>query len=251
MSGDAGDKPFAPSEHKLREARKRGEVPGIRDLPSAAAALGVALVAWLMSRWLWHTGQGLLDALVQLAMAATEHQSQLVLAMRIVGWQLMLVCVPLLLAAPIVAVSLKLLLVGPVFSAKPVTPDFKRINPVAGAARLFSRDTWVALVKSLLCFALVGLLLGAWIMAHLREALQPLPAAAQLVHTLSMLGREILLGLLVLGAIAGFDAAYQVWSFKRRMRMDHKDLRDEYKQLEGNPEVKGERRQEHQRLVNS
>lgn len=245
---DGGDKPFAPTDHRLQEARRRGEVPQARELPSAAGLLAVVLVAWLMGLWSWRRLQALFDTALQLVAQPEPLQQQATLALALAAQCLFWVTLPLLAVAALVPLLVRRIVNGPVFSWQPVVPDFKRLNPGNGLKRLVSLETTVGLAKGLAGMAVLLLALFSWTAASLPALLQPWPAAAAIAATLRALRTEALIAAALLLVLALADTLYQRWSFHRRMRMDMKDLRDEHKQLEGDPHVKAARRGEHQRL---
>ncbi len=250
MSSDGKDKPFAPTQHKLNEARKRGEVPHANDAPLVASLLCVCAALLALSGWMISAGRHLLESLIELAFSPRLGPAHLAAAARLAAQETLLASLALLFTAGVAATLVKWLLTGTVLSSKPITPDLKRINPVSGLQRIFSGETWFALLKSLLCAVVIGLTLAAWLKATLREVMVSLSPQDLLAVSSHLLLRQLGLGCLVLAVFAGMDYMFQRWSFMRKMRMDHKDLHDEFKQQEGSPEIKGERKQEHRRLVN-
>lgn len=249
MSSDAKDKPYAPSQQKLDEARKRGEVPQVKDAPLVASMAFVCALLLALSDWLMSQASGLLDSLLALAFMQQPGSAPVAAGTRLAGQTWVLISAVLLFAAGLVGTLTKWLLVGPVVSAKPVTPDFQRINPVSGFKRIFSGETWFSLLKSLVCAAVIGLALMAWLLPALRHVMTSFTPLDLLAVSGHLLLRELGLGCIVLAVFAVADLMYQRWTFMRNMRMDHKDLHDEHKQQEGSPEVKSERKQEHRRLL--
>jgi len=249
--GDSRGKPYAPSEHRLREARERGEVPQIKDLPAAASVMLVCVVIGAVGETAAERGRQLLNDLIVIAFAADTGARQCALAARLTAGFALEFIAPMLLLAGLSSTALRRLLIGPVASMKPLMPDFKRINPVSGFTRLISRDTWFALAKSLLTLTIVMTTLGNWIVAHLRGLLGVHGSLLAWRAGNHFLWVEALIASAMLCAVALIDTLWQRDNYFGRMRMDMKDLRDEHKNLQGNPEIQHERKREHQRLLNS
>lgn len=249
MSGSAGDKPFAPSEHKLRQARLRGETLQVRDLPAIAATLAAAGLIWALSGWLIGGTQALFVQLIDLSTLDQPPQQVLKLSLMLGLRWVFLVSAALLLPVALASVAVRRFIIGPIWSMQPLAPKIERLNPVAGLKRMLSGDTWFGLVKSL---GAAGLVLGAlwlWWGSQIEHLRRPIDSAAAIQLSTKLLWTQILIGSMLLLALAGLDLLYQHWSFRRRMRMDMKELRDEFKQLEGSPEVKSARKGEHRRLA--
>jgi flagellar biosynthetic protein FlhB len=148
---------------------------------------------------------------------------------------------PLLLLTLITALGAPLVLGGWSFSTQALIPDFSRLNPLSGIARMVSLRSWVELTKSLGKFALVGGagVLVIWLnmdelMSLGRESLQ-----AAIGHSMAITGEALifLTGALVL--IAAIDVPFQIWEYNREMRMTRDEIRQENKESEGSPEVRG------------
>lgn len=133
----------------------------------------------------------------------------------------------------------------PLWTTEPLMPKFDRISPMAGAKRIFGKDAWVNFAKGLAKILLVGI--GVWLgLWGERDRLQ---GFAQMdVHALLpavlVLTIKLMAGVLAIFAIIAIgDFGYQRFSWYRRQRMTKQELKDEYKNTEGNPEVKAKLRQ--------
>ena len=153
--------------------------------------------------------------------------------------------------APVAGICVLAGLVAPVamsglqFSQKALMPDFKRLSPAAGLKRLYGAESVAELLKSLLRVALIGGAAAICVklgLNPLRELLtMPLEQAVRsgLAFTSTLL-LATTGGLILLAAI---DAPYQKWNWLRKLKMTRQELREEMKESEGSPEVKGRIRQ--------
>ncbi|WP_172200422.1 flagellar biosynthesis protein FlhB [Niveibacterium sp. COAC-50] len=235
------DKSEQPSPHKLERARERGSFVRSQDttfaLVLAAAAGGT-----------YALGERTLAAAARLTVGGLR----LGIEAPPFGARIMsLGADALALAAPLIFLFLIAALVGAgiqargVLSAEPLKPDFSRLNPAQGLKRLFSLRALLDLGRSLLKLAASGALLGFWLHHRFAEVLglahrAPRRIAAEAV---SLVGELLsLLALLYVG-FALLDWLVARWDFMRQMRMSKRELKDEFKEREGDPRIKQRQRE--------
>ncbi|NDU86186.1 MAG: flagellar type III secretion system protein FlhB, partial [Ferrovum sp.] len=148
--------------------------------------------------------------------------------------------IPLMGLLVATAVFSPLLLNGWLFSFQPLQPKFSRLDPGAGLARMFSRQSLVELGKSIAKALVVGLA-GIWAMWHLLDQILALPgmAVTQAASRMgSLVGQSFMLLLLGMMLVAAVDVPFQLWEHNRRLRMTKEEVRQEAKETEGDPHVK-------------
>lgn len=240
MATEDQDKTEQPTSHRLEEARERGEVMKSVDATGTAVLIAFAATFTVIAG-------SVMTALAR----ATAHMLVLAGNRPIIGpglfgwlraayfplWQSL---APLAIALLVVAVLANVLQTGPIFSSHPITPDFKRLNPAQTLKRLFSPRMLWELAKLGLKLGLLGVL--GWFVFGRMDALtesiaasdpQNLPALA-----LSTFTRVSLYVLLVLAFVAVFDLISTRRQYLRKMRTSRRELRDEIKRRDGDPEVK-------------
>lgn len=225
---------------KLQRAREQGTVAKSADV-NAFAILAVATLAcfaWLpaairelallMAR-IWQSAG--------MDLARPEAAGALLKAV-IVGFLNLLA--PLLLGVAAAAVIANLAQTGPVFSVKPVTPDFSRLNPAQGFKRLFSVRLVYEALKSGVKLGLLAGVLGAALIALLPSvsSLQELQGAVYIRTLLDLAGGVMAKLLGVLLVLATVDFAYTQREYAKRMRMSRREIKDEHKQREGDPRIR-------------
>lgn len=240
------DKTEQPSSYRLDEARKKGEVAKSADVVGV-----VMLMVFVVTLML--TAAGAVMALV----SATQRVfgiagSRPSLGLEFSTWighayaPLMQALAPMLMALVVTAVVANLVQTGPIFSAHPIKPDFKRMNPKNAVQRLFSmRGLWelgklffkMSLLTAL-CFWVAGKVPG-FIAAVATATPRDLPSLL-----LQGVWKTSIYVLLVLGVMALADLLFTRKDYTKRMRMSRREMRDETKQRDGDPEVKS--RQKHQ-----
>ena len=240
-----------PSEKRLREAREKGDVPRSRDLSGALVVLaGVAALmsgserAFVHARRIYELGLGYSrEALFSGELPARVLGAALREAIALIT--------PVALATLLATFAAPTLLGGLSFSAQALQPKFDRLDPIAGLGRLVSMRGLVELVKSLLKLLFIGAAL-AWFLWRGQAAMQASgrgTVGAGIALSLSQLGNAALLFGTMLALIGGIDAAYQRYDYGKRLRMTKQEVRDENKESEGNPELKGRIRQVQHQLA--
>jgi flagellar biosynthesis protein FlhB len=249
---DDTDKEHDPTQKRLDDARKRGEFARSQDLLTAAAVAGFVL-----------TGMGLgAQALMQsgaAAMVLIDQADSLAANMATGGKPVMMqtlqaVILPLLpffLVPGLAVIAVLFATKGFVFSTDKLMPKLSRISPIATAKQKFGMDGLVEFAKSAVKLTLVSVLIGWFLMARAPAILHSLALSPALstVLMLRLLSEFLLLALLVLAVMGGLDYFWQTYRHLQRNRMSRKDLTDEMKDSEGDPHVKGKRRQRAQEIA--
>lgn len=240
---EGGDKTEAPTAKRRKDAREKGDILKSRDLATALVVL--AGVAWLMffGPALLTACRGVMASSLTFGRADVEDFAPwrpLVEA----GWKL---AMPLgtLFAITIAAAVVSQAGLGSFsFNSSLLAPKASRINPASGLKRIVGMSGWIELGKSLLKVILLGSI-GTWMVwktAHFSFGL----AASNLPVALAGLGATMTNVLLVMAmglvAIALFDVPTQILQLLRKLRMTKQEVRDEHKESEGNPEMKGHMR---------
>ena len=231
--------------HKLREARKRGEVA-----KSQEAAYTVVLAAFVIT--CMSVGPALAQRELILARKALIGISPGDWPIeRVATWSidLLATCVqvlaPLFLAIVCLVVVINVAQTGGVFSFVPLKPDFKRLNPATGLKRLFSLRMLYEAARGILKLAILSAI--AWsAIGHALPDLLKLGLvdarghAAVVMATTTPLLVKLFVGILLIALI---DVLYVRWDYAKKMRMSHRDITDEHKQREGDPRVRSRHRQ--------
>lgn len=247
---DEQDKTEPATPFKLREARRRGQVAKSPDVGVAMTMTIFILTMALAGHWI--VEQILVTCarlLGRIGADAVNPAYPFDVGMW-AGKHLLLSLAPLLLALMVLGILASLLQTGPVFSFEPLRPDFKRLNPVTGLKRLFSKRALYDAIKTLIKLALlVGVLI-----AVLWEMLPSLPGLTRLspkaigneaARFLSYALIAMTAGLFVIAVV---DLVYTRWEYLQKMRMSRRELKDEFRRREGDPQIRSKRRELQQAL---
>lgn len=252
MSEDDDDKQHDPSQRRLDEARKRGELPRSADITAAASYAGLLLAALIggasMLQQAGQAGMALLDraeVLAPLFMAGGKAPLGGVIG----GYGLALAP---LFALPMLGVILAL--IGQrafVFAPEKLAPKLSRISPRATAGQKFGREGLFDFGKSFVKMIAVGWILALHLSSNAPQIVASLTMSpGQGIGVMLEITVEFLFLVVILSAVTGgLDYLWQSAQHIRRNRMSRQDMMDEMKDSEGDPHIKGQRRQRAQEIA--
>jgi flagellar biosynthetic protein FlhB len=242
---DGQEKTEQPTAKRLDDAKSKGQVPRSRELNTMAVTMigVVSLVA--MSKTL---GGSLTQMMSQRFVLTREEifdvNSMLIHLGQGVG-EVFLSMTPFFLMVILAAIFSSIALGGFSFSGEALTPKLEKLSPLKGIKRVFSARGLVELVKAMAKFLLIGgitvLLLYTTLEKYL--ALHAMDMAQAMSHLNSLISWSVILLASSLILIAAIDVPFQLWDHHRQLRMTRQEMRDEMKETEGKPEVKGRIRQ--------
>jgi flagellar biosynthetic protein FlhB len=246
------DKSFEASQQKLTRLREEGQVIKSKDFSSALILLAMFAVLFAFMPMVW----GILSETFVAYFQQIPYKH-----LTTIGWPflmlhglraLVITVLPFFVVAVVVAVMADLIQVGPLISLKVITPKFDKLNPVNGFKNIFSKRTVVELVKNLIKIGLLFYLAWQAFQKHWGEMLGVIQAVhplAMMMVTAAILKDFIFTAALAFIAIGGFDYLYQRNKFLGDQKMSLKEVKDEYKQSEGDPMVKHMLKQKRMQLL--
>jgi flagellar biosynthesis protein FlhB len=244
MSAEDQDKTEEPTSYRLEEARKRGEVSKSADVTGTAVMVAFAVTFAMTAAWVMRSLAQATQQTLSFSGNKPVLGNGLVMWLKGTYFPVMQSLTPLALALIVVAVVINVMQTGPIFSTHPITPDFKRLNPMQTIKRLFSmRTVWEVgkmflkiIMLSIMCYVLYG---------HTRELVESIAASPpQHIPALALKAfiKVSLYVLLIIGFMAVLDFFMTRREYMKKMRMSRRDLRDEYKRRDGDPEVKSKQK---------
>lgn len=236
-----GEKTEQPTPRRKRELREKGEVAKSRELPSVAVLLAGLVTLALFGASMNTNMQILMKETFTLPMLETLIDSnQFVLFFQQKMTIFFYIVCPIMGSVCITAVLSNVCQVGFILSAESIKPKASKIDPIKGFGRLFSKQSLMELIKSLLKLGIVG------IVAYLsvKGEMEALPALGglefhamvrYLAVTIFKISIKCALAMVV---IVVLDYAFQRWDFEKRIKMSKQEIKDEFKKSEGDPLIK-------------
>lgn len=237
---------------KLRDAKKKGQVAKSQDLPSAFTFIVSIWVVLGMSEYLYRS----LSAFTVGAFRAigNEHLTTIIGQLWMNSFMVIFLCsIPILCIVAFVGVAITFLTVGPVFAVEVFKFDPKKFDPIQNLKSKFKMKTLVELLKSLLKIGVAAWLIYNVMYSSLPVLIRTLSiptAGALLVFNAFLMEVVIKVGLFFI-IVAIIDFAYQRFDFAKEMKMEKFEVKQEYKNTEGDPIIKSKRRQIAQEIAYS
>lgn len=239
------EKTEQPSEKRLKEAREKGDVPRSRDLSGAMVVLAGVFALMSSGPSAMAHAQNIYSLGLSYSRDALFSEELPGRALRMALHEALALFAPVAIYTVLATLAAPLLIGGLNFSAQALQPKFERLDPIKGLGKIFALRGLVELGKALLKLLLIGFAL-VLLLRHWQGELLTTgrgSVAFGIAESISLLGRAALTFGCMLGLIGGIDALYQKFDHSKRQRMSKQELKDEAKETEGNPEMKGRIRQ--------
>jgi flagellar biosynthesis protein FlhB len=253
MAEQFGEKVHEATEHRLHEARKEGQVPKSSDLSSAVVlVIATGLLLFAGESGIQTMAPYFTEHLGGEAWVATDRDQIFNHWVRMV-WIVAWVTVPLSLILAIAAIASQVSQTGLLFLPKKLSPDWNRVNPITGFGRLFSLQSAARVGFGLFKILIVIVVAGSSLWVQYEEFLEMIgwtvpEIGFYTVQTILWTSFKIAIALLIL-ALA--DYGFQYWKTNQDLRMTEQEVREELKQMVGDPQIIRRRRQVQQQMARS
>ena len=251
MDSSSQDRNLPASPRKLQRAREDGQVARSRDLGHLAVLGGGALTLLALAPYMY--GELKLALARQLSFNAAVVQDSASMLERLQSMALtgLLGCIVFAAIVTTIAVAGTLASGGWVLSLKPITPDLTRLNPLEGFKGLFSKKKLAETAKTVFIMAFILALAAAFMHSTLPSVaalvMQPSVGALEQMFGWLLTGTGLLLAVVLLVALV--DLPLQNFLHKSELKMSRQEMRDEHKESEGNPQMKGRMRQRQREIA--
>lgn len=226
---------------RLRESREKGQVPRSKELNSMALLMAAGGGFLLMGENILIDLSELLKKGLQIKNIQQMDGTGVVEVLADTALQSLLIVAPLFVLLTVVVIMTPLGLGGWSFSLKAISFKLEKLDPVKGLGRIFALKGLMELVKVLAKFLLVASISAAIIWSLIEELLglgsEPLHMA--LAHVAKLCGWSFMASSSVLIIIAAIDVPFQLWQHNKELKMTKQEVKDENKETDGRPEVKG------------
>jgi flagellar biosynthetic protein FlhB len=245
LSEDAGEKTEEASGHKLQQARQKGQVPKSQEISAAVVLLAAGSFLVIFAPMGWDRLVGIYRYIFDLAGANGQELDFLALS-KLVFKESLILILPLALAVMIISVCINVYQLGGfMVVSSALVPKLDKLNFITGFGRMFKIRTLVDCLKSIFKMTIIFLMGYLVIRDHLEEFVLMVDMN---VLTIGLLVLSISVEIffktcLLLLILAIMDYGYQRWQFMQDMKMTKQEVKDEYKQIEGDPLIKNKIRQ--------
>jgi flagellar biosynthetic protein FlhB len=230
-----------PTAKRLEEARKNGQIPRSPELTTAAVVLIAGAGLHFMGKSLGANLFEMMRGSLSLSRDQALDESSAISMFAASALHALAACAPILGLTLAAALLAPLAIGGWNVAFGVIAPDFTRLSPMAGFGRMFSMRGAVELAKAFVKFLLCALIAVIFLWMKRGELLQlgSESTAASIGHAITLSGQALLACAGALVIIAAVDVPWQLFQHTKSLRMTRQEIRDELKESEGNPEVKG------------
>ncbi len=242
---DEGQKTEEPTQKRLADAREKGDGAKSQEVVTfvalSAATLAIAIFATSVARDLWNISRPFFATPEAIALGPEQ---ALALARNLLLGIAQTLALPFLFLGA-AGLAGHFLQQPPAFTASRLAPKLEKLSPLAGLKRLFGLQALITMIKNLLKLALIGGVAGAvfWPARGKISALIAADPVALLPAAKALAVQFLIAALAALALVAILDYVWQRFDFLRRQRMTKVEVRDEHRQMEGDPHVKAKIRQ--------
>jgi len=253
MADDSQDKTEEPTASRLSKAREEGQIARSQELAPAAMMVIATLFFTMMGQYVFNSMGNLFRHQLQFDRHITDKAELLpaIFASSIVDG--FVIVLPLIVIMAVIAALSTTLAGGFIFSPRLALPNFGKLNPMSGLKRIFGPDALVQLGKSVAKFLVVGAILLMSVMNNLNDLTNI--SQLDLAQAVKVAGNIIVdscfwlsLGLVLVALV---DVPLQRHQLNKKLKMTKQEVRDEMKNSEGNPEVKGQIRRRQREILNN
>ncbi|MGH7013566.1 MAG: flagellar biosynthesis protein FlhB [Stellaceae bacterium] len=229
-----------PTGRRLSKAREEGSIARSRELPSAVMLMTGAGVVF----WGGTIGVSLLERMVATSLRIDPLLGRDPARLLTGAWAVVKPALEFVIVfgggIAVIGTASALMVGGLVFSWRPMMPDLTRLDPVRGFARLWSRDVLVEVVKSVIKLLGVAAVAYWWLRGAMRNFVDLARASwpGGFWQAGDLLGHLFLLTSISLAVVVLLEVPYRLWSHRQDMRMSRQEVRDEAREVEGNPQTK-------------
>jgi flagellar biosynthetic protein FlhB len=228
------------SARKLEQARERGNVPRSRELATLAVLLASASVIAMLGVFMFQGLHRLMRNALSFDHADVVNASMMGRNLMEAGLDGVWLYMPMAVTVVVSAVAANLMLSGWVFSAQALEFNFSKLNPISGIGRMFSMKSLAELVKALLKGGLIAGVAG-WMIWHQHDGILALanePLESAVVHFGQIALFTFLASVAAFTFIVLLDVPFQIWNYHHGLRMTKEEVRQEGKEIEGDPQIK-------------
>lgn len=250
---DSGDKQFDATPHKLREAHKKGQVFKSKDITQLVTFMVGFFMIYYLSGFIWQRFAELFNSLwTQIPYKSLSEIGGGYISYHTL-YCFIVIVLPLLLALMATTLIIEFTQVGPIFTTETMKFDLAKLNPFEGIKKvIFNMRSLFELVKSIFKVSVLGYIAFLSLKKFMPELLGLIEASNRF-GSIAILGKVFyeftVKSVIFLLVIAILDYLFQRWKFMNDQKMSFKELKDEFKQTEGDPLIKSMRRQRQQQVA--
>lgn len=235
------EKTEEPTGRRIEQAREQGQVPHSRELSTFLVLIVAGAAFWMMGSWFMQRSSVIVQRAFVIEPRYIREPSLMLPRLAEVSGDVLVVFAPLLALLLVAAILPPFFLNAWVFAPKALVPDFKRMNPITGLGRMVSWNSLMELTKAILKAALVGGIAALLIWKEREEIIGLLgePLESGIAHAGHLISFSFLILVATLALVVAADIPFQLWQYFDKLKMTKEEVKQEMKEMMGDPHVKG------------
>ena len=244
------EKTEEPTAKREADARKKGDIARSKELNTVVVLMMGSMMIWMGGERIFKGLWGVMERSFSIDRAHMFDPLSMVLSLQTAMQDALLFLAPFLIVMVLAAIVGPLAMGGWSFSAEAFMPKINKMNPLSGFKRMFAVRSLVELLKSLLKFLLILGVMWVLVENYLAEfiGLSQLPINTALIRASDLMTLSFVVLCASLLLVVAIDVPFSIWEYKKKLKMTLQEVKDEMKQTEGRPEVKGKIRQLQQEM---
>jgi len=235
------EKTEEPTGRRIEQAREQGQVPHSRELGTFLVLMVAAATVWMMGGWFAQRSMAIMQKGLVIESQYMRDANLMLPRLADISSDALFVFSPLLALLLVAAVLPPFFLNAWVFSPKALVPDLNRLNPLSGFGRMFSWASLMELAKALLKAVLVGGVAALLVWKQRDELFGLLgePLESGMAHAGHLIAFSFLILVATLVLVVAADVPFQLWQYFHKLKMTKEEVKQEMKEMMGDPHVKG------------
>ncbi|MBU3111796.1 fused FliR family export protein/FlhB family type III secretion system protein [Clostridium lacusfryxellense] len=253
ISADSGEKTEEATPKKKSESKKKGQVAKSKELSSTFTLLTVTLLMITLGGYTFSNIKDTLSLFLSnyLSFTLTEFTFKTVLLVSLMKFGLIIL--PIVVPIMIMGIVASLIQSGFILTGEPLKPDFKKLNPVSGFKKIFSMRSVVDLIKNLAIVSTIGYVSYTFVKDNYLDIMRY--GSLKIEAILGVFGSLVVdiffkISLIML-IISIIDFTYQKYKHNKELKMSVQEIKEEYKQQEGDPQIKSKIRQKQREMASN
>lgn len=234
------EKTESPSDKRRQDAREKGTVAKSTEVNSVLVLLTAVLMLKITGPWMQNQFLVLIERFISFSSKKEMSMDELIFLLREAIVIFFKCSLPVICSILLIGIIANVIQVGFLFTFKPLMPNFQKINPISGFQRLFSMKSVVELIKNLLKLTIISIVAWVTIKNAFNQMIMLADASIMIIWGFILkTSFDIVIRIsLVLIIIAIFDFIYQRYDHEKQMKMTKQEVKEERKQMDGDPMVK-------------
>lgn len=251
MAGEEKTEKATPK--KRRDSRKEGEVLQSKEIVTAASVLGIFAAMRLFISFMAETVLAYTGNVFESVGSTVINQDNITAVWVNVATVVVMAVGPISAVAILLGIIPTIAQTRGLFTMKSLRPKFSRLNPLSGIKKMFSLQAVVGIVKGLIEVIVIGYVVISEVYARLPKfiALTSAGVMQGITYAFSSVFDLVMLICILLVFVAAGDFLFQWWQFEKKLKMSKQEVKEEYKQTEGDPQVKSKIKQKQQQMATS